>query len=100
MKQHITKEQWDELKEVQKDTILAEMLFPNPDLRDTDSPNIGQMIEFLGDDLVGFWRGEEGHGWEVDVYINLIDIKKELPKEFRSDEMCDALWEAVKQKLK
>ncbi len=52
--------------------------------------NIGQMIEFLGD------------------YIDILDLREKwtvremIPgmKLYEYDELCDALWEAVKEKLK
>ncbi len=78
MKQHITKEQWDEIDK--KDEFLEAINSNVPagyiEMSDSNYPNIGQMIEFLGDD---------------ETY-NVVEV-------YNNDELCDALWEAVKNKL-
>lgn len=55
---------------------------------DADFPDIGQMIEFLGDDwwydFFGIWFIGDDAG----------------PEKKYEGELCDALWEAVKNKLK
>jgi hypothetical protein len=73
MKQQITKEQWEELEVCQMRKlykVLGVALL-----------NIGQMIEFLGDN----WICEMGQ------LYNPVDLNPET--------LCDALWEAVKYKL-
>ena len=88
MKQHITQKQWDEISNVQKDMIwnreedgLAHNL---------KEPNIGQMIEFLG----------EKHTLTMIQDFNTGEIKYMNNVEWeRDEELCDTLWEAVKKKL-
>ena len=92
MKQHITKEQWDELSGKQKDKFLGldkdTMLFA-PD----NYINIGLMIEFLGDGylLIGNNSNNDNNLWEVTT--------KYIDRPFIRNELADALWEAVKEKL-
>lgn len=74
MKQHITLKQWDEITKEQKN-ILWDSGFQR-------EMNIGQMIEFLGDE-------------DFEIEFGII----ELPG-FRTTYLCDALWKAVKYKLK
>jgi len=98
MKQHITKTQWEELSEKQKDIIYTwkgylVMTVPK-DQEDAYGRmlSIGEMIEFLGESLEDINRvlGPDGRLWSVDV--------KGFPY-FADYELCDALWEAVKFKL-
>lgn len=86
MKQHITKKQWDELSEDER-IIYFGSGQPNPEHPEENYPSIGQMIEFLGDDL-----------WQIDN----LSVKEwaVLGVGFkRNKELVDALWEAVKEKL-
>ncbi len=88
MKQDITKEQWNELEKNQKD-LWYEKLYPElPQFAKNQElvmPNIGQMIEFLG----------------IDYIHALIRVKyKDTHSIVAPDLVCDALWEAVKHKLK
>jgi len=89
MKQHITKKQWDELDKKILIEAFGEYGYHEDDII------IGRMIEFLGVDL---WRIElEGvlnKPWSVDF-----TLKGKLCGR-KSRELCDALWEAVKYKLK
>lgn len=65
-------------------------------------PNIGQMIEFLGDELIGIWRGEDYEGWEVDVcrdFEKYLKSSEKQLKTFIAKELCDALWSACRYKL-
>lgn len=81
MKQNITKEQWDELPAKYKRFKVPKhwaISFDGP--VGISYPNIGQLIEFLGDD---WWEYIEAD------YYNKSDF-----------ELCDSLWEAVKHKLK
>lgn len=98
MKQHITKKQWDELNSIEKfswNKIIKEMVHKDYLVREmtisrTDYPSIGQMIEFLGDDDYPKAICEEwGDG--LDVPKDYIGIS--------INELCDELWEAVKNKL-
>lgn len=106
MKQHITKEQWDELTFIQKAHFLGipknepkwEERWSEEDLeksmRTRHYPSVGQMIEFLGINLFEITHLPEG--WEVRIVIdgNVPDVGE------CSKSICDALWEAVKAKLK
>lgn len=101
MKQHITKNQWDELSGEEQKVLCANFRNENGDLKLTYCsneaerkegrikysflPTIGQMIEFLGDDyhkalLVSYYIAN-------DEYVP-------------TNEICDTLWEAVKYKLR
>lgn len=118
MKQHITKEQWDELSLEQKDILVAkygekannQLKHPPKNTRGTQRDNIwlggygesykiealtiGQMIEFLGDDLKII---------ENDKPHNTIRVRYKahnLPLMEISEELVDALWIACKNKLK
>ena len=62
---------------------------------------IGQMIEFLGDDLAGIYKGDgmdKIEGWSIEKFTLTDDFK--MPDYYNTNELCDALWEAVKYKLK
>ncbi|MHA1401835.1 MAG: hypothetical protein ACTSQE_15910 [Candidatus Heimdallarchaeaceae archaeon] len=91
MKQHITKEQWDELKYKEQQQLVGK----GEVVKEKDIYwlrfNIGQMIEFLGDE---WWKG----------LFDLIAEQKKNGLEYRIitryTNICDALWEAVKEKLK
>lgn len=102
MKQHITKEQWDELTKEQKakffdetDVDWANCLRSYPEgivecAEDWRWPSIGQMIEFLGENMYQINLGTNGLAWAM--------LTKE-GKQITAYELCDALWEAVKHKL-
>lgn len=103
MKQHINKKQWDELSEGEKS------IFNNTGLIDCTCsrcqenllslPNIGQMIEFLGDDLL--ITNDATKDFSPDWYVGeYYWHEKEWGKHFIKKELCDALWEAVKYKLR
>lgn len=90
MKQHIIQKQWDELSEEQQEFFVIKM--GNNDGPYIIMPNIGQMIEFLG------------NGWAYD-FMEEGTIYNELESDFASfciknEDLCDALWEAVKEKFK
>lgn len=101
MKQQITKEQWNELTDDNKDKFLLTLgiiiktsaLGPSEMPRqgrtvDGVLPTIGQLIEYLGADL-------EIRRTLTDQW--LVDLDGES---FVKDELIDALWEATKYKLK
>jgi len=103
MKQHITEEQLDELTKKQSEKIHEWYGFPkgasghNREL--ALQLSIGKLIEFLDECIndsyfsIGtqpVWGGKDGdtvigHTWCVEEYEN--------------NELCDALWEAVKESL-
>jgi len=86
MKQHITKEQWEELSDKQKEKFCNWELESKTIGKTSESkyPNIGQMIYFLGDDWFNYMLNKEGRG-----YFN-----------FNCWALCDALWNGVKEKLR
>jgi len=90
MKQHITKKQWDELNEEQKSILVEHYHKMNPLSSACITCNIGQMMEFLGDDLVQIIHLPLSESWEV--YYFLMELTER-------EELRDALWEAVKHKL-
>ena len=101
MKQHITKEQW---RQVTNGNKIPEVIY-NQLISSTKYSlgneiskyiTIGFMIEFLGDD----WYDNNFvtfEGYPSCVGILLIDNKG---TDFDKIELADALWEAVKYKLK
>ncbi len=115
MKQHITKEQWNEI-DINKikfinsiDNICLEVKTSCIDDIITEAsknlesfrPSIGQMLEFLGDDLLKI----ENNVQYVIVKIFEKEGKRSLvgcllkKGKFEEEELVDALWEAVKYKL-
>lgn len=96
MKQKITKKQLNELDQKGKNTLYHWFEKKDFDLvayEDEDSflyyplPAIGQMIEFLDE------QEELNNGWYIENGKRLtIDI-------FGKGELCDALWEAIKDIL-
>ena len=90
MKQKITKKQWQELSNIEMLFIVNYFkgrLFDNGYLF-----NIGQMIEFLGDDF-------DSIQLSTCYTVVLEDTKKFNINSFRDKELCDALWGAVKFKI-
>lgn len=108
MKQYITKEQWNELNPekkmkfiitLEKKPEIIEYEYTNRShhprwgsvLKEIENfrPNIGQMIEFLKDDLDSIENMN-------DSYLCYNKNRKQIEKR----ELCNALWETVKFKLK
>ncbi len=97
MKQNITKTQWEELSSEEQNTLFYEV-----DDRLNEGQvlllSIGQMIEFLGDDLDTIdndWDSTIGENiWLVNFTANdkYISLKRK--------ELADLLREALKYKLK
>ena len=94
MKQCITKAQWEELNTLHN-VAFTKAICPNAivsmfgEYVEEEYPSIGQMIEFMGDEFsIDKLHYDCGIKWEV--YTTQPFIK---------DELCDALWEAVKCKL-
>lgn len=117
MKQNITKEQWNELTENEKYTI--DKCYKDSDFKSDDNEimnehwDIGRMIEFLKKEdneiEIEYVRAECFIGWKVIGWeygqrkCNHCDRDYWERKKFYGeswDELCDALWEAVKYKLK
>lgn len=95
MKQHISVEQLSELSDKSREK-LEDYVFSNiimTQKRFIPLLSIGQMIEFL-DEECGAWKMESWQEWEiVDTEMNKnITLSK-------SAELCDALWNSVKEIL-
>ena len=99
MKQHITKEQWNELTNIEQQRLCDIIKINYTDFnhqRNTEGYlserlNIGGMIEFLGynfNDIVRDFKNGQGF---------LVGVDGTMTK---GEELVDALWEAVKYKLK
>ena len=88
MKQKITKKQWNELDGLNQKNFWIEMYglaILDSDFSFRTIPTIGQMIEFLGDDLKQMEKRYSR--WFVG-------------KGCLEEELCDALWIACRYKLK
>lgn len=100
MKQHITYEQMCELSP-QARVKLTKWFWnkivsgPLPELvtRDEEDVTIGQMIEFL-DEHWGAWQISSWQEWSITRHEN-----GETQYHNTEPELCDALWEAVKDIL-
>lgn len=89
MKQSITKKQWDELSDEEKT-----MFFNSDPKGEFHLPRIGELIEFVKDDL------EQIYHYQRYVYTWSLDFYDREGKAIETMDLCDALWEAVKKKLK
>lgn len=94
MKQQITKEQWEEITYKQRIKFCKIVNCELDILK-----NMGQIVEFLGDDLsdiiqLGVFFDDDIDGWKVTV------MKEGMGFEIEQDELIDALWKAVIFKLK
>jgi hypothetical protein len=101
MKQHITKQQWDELSEEEKYQFCLKLgwVWKKPGLpiafNGVEDVTIGQMIEFLGwKDIHEIFPSRSVDG-EIFWHVQMMDDFKSM-----ASELADALWEAVKYKLK
>ena len=101
MKQRIRKKQWNNLKAKTKRVfykgIGTEFYLTVKDYEDDwywNPPNIGQMIEFLGEDEQHFNKAWWNRLFRADEAYGDYIIEKNY-----EGELCDALWEAVKYKL-
>jgi hypothetical protein len=104
MKQRITIEQWDELKSEQKNKLgkwwgnkIKNDISWFEALLEQDSGikllfSVGQMIEFLGDNIINIFFSIQCINYQIDRQLKSSDFKER--------EFCDALWEAVKEVLK
>ncbi|MFA7020971.1 MAG: hypothetical protein WC215_05400 [Bacilli bacterium] len=101
MKQHITEKQINELSE----TELDKLYYFTGSLEDDGIKllSIGEMIEFL-DSFDLEVNISKPHLTQYDVsiydkYTDRVTLKPNLGF-YQSEELCDALWEAVKEALK
>ena len=96
MKQKVTKEQWDELTQKEK----CQFLNCSNNWRNVKTmiasglPTIGQMIQFLGD----YWYEDVSE--ENDCYDQNEEVCGSSFSFTSNEKLVDALWEAVKSKLK
>lgn len=101
MKQNITEEQWNELKIKDKISFISK-LKQMPEQEDnygelyTFRPSIGQMIEFLGDDLSQI--DNEVLENQEKIWTIWFDEGRGFGR-FSAIELVDVLWEKVKHKL-
>ena len=103
MKQRITIEQWDELSDKEKD-ILYDFYGECVSECGWYHLNIGQLIEFLGEDLDEIIRYKDNRikgskKWCV-ACEKFYRFGKGAEQLFDANELIDALWEATKHKLK
>ena len=91
MKQHITKEQWNKLRDKDKLELVSYRAFFNKELAFNNFPSIGQMMEYLGNDIDSILKSTR---WQV-----ILEADGEI-KGFTEEELVDALWMAIKYKLK
>ena len=83
MKLQITEKQWHELDASGKSEWKAAANIDDYKVEnESGGPDIGMMIEFLGDD------------WDVST-----SISQNLVVTPDNEDLCDALWNAVKEKL-
>lgn len=102
MKQNITQYQWDDISNNTKEHFrrdIGEWTGLGPFL-----PTIGQMIEFLGDKLCRMTHeiyNEDEYKLQQEVFnMKWTWIVIMYDRTFLHEELCDALWDAVKNKLK
>jgi hypothetical protein len=100
MKQHITVEQYRELTQEQQNNLLSELKLAVKDMVSengfdyegyvTRCTTIGKMIEILSKNLYG----------EIMIYENEVIVVgpggSDTLNKNQHEELCDALWEAVK----
>jgi len=95
MKQNITVTQLQELSDTARDKLtfyLESTGTLHGDYRDNDfceHVNIGRMIEFLDDHKYDYQK----------LFVSDYYDGYECPNYIPADEICDALWEAVKENL-
>jgi hypothetical protein len=103
MEQYSTKEQWDELSDEEKKIVFlkfyTEDLFNELCHKKGQEPelflSIGQMIEFIGGDLIQI----NYDGLEYDVVIDIGDSECNAIG-FNKKELKDSLWKACRYKLR
>ena len=111
MKRYITKEQWDELSDKEKQHWKYKVHIEGTgfDTGVVAEIGIASMIEYLGDDL-GYMQRASSTSllWECGNNPKPISMREDKnvlkPMEAwrvsNQPELCDALWEAVKFKIK
>ncbi len=101
MKQHITKKQLDELSgEAEQRLHIWVLMHKYTSSWNAKKLNIGQMIEFLDDYLL-----EKKDDWSIHVgrngymFASAKGTLRPQPHKGLEIDLCDALWEAVKEVL-
>jgi hypothetical protein len=89
MKQYIDRNQWEELTDDQQ-VYLMNICNCTPTV------TIGQLIEFLGEDLI---MTNENNEWFVEWNCEFINGENVNNENSLKWELIDALWEATKYKL-
>lgn len=90
MRQHITKEQWDELSDGEKHILNFNVTHNGMYGSKGTYPIIGELIEYLGEDLKSI-------RWDVPGVTGGVIVRTEKTYVY---ELIDALWEATKYKLR
>ncbi len=110
MRQHINKEQWNEISKEKQKVVLKLLLdkneiiaYLNTRFGDKYSFNIGLMIELLGDQLCRI-KHEIYNDDEYKLQMEVFNAKWTwivimYDRTFLKEELSDALWEAVKYEL-
>jgi hypothetical protein len=83
MKQKITIDQWRELSKEQQNCLIEWYIKREHDLSTIPYLTIGELIEFLGEDWVDY----------------LFEDRQDIVCPIYEGELCDALWEAIKENL-
>ena len=97
MKQHITREQLNELNTLGrdrfKDWVVKKGYVKKPEFMvlPDHRPSIGQMIEFLGNEALAYTLFKVEDAYRADDACWVVPAW--------DGELCDALWEAVKKVL-
>jgi hypothetical protein len=111
MKQNITKEQWNELNEEQqkkwykifyKEYIDEEELWKTATFlfRIFKLPNIGQMIEFLDNDIKIKHTSTNLVTKKIHIGIVItLNSDFQIAEIINLEQLCDILWETIKYKL-
>ena len=86
---------WDNVAKYEVEGKLYGINYPSVASKSNCLPllSIGQMIELLGDEWNSLWNFSSFEVQEYEVSIEHVDRNK------KGTSLCDALWEAVKQKL-
>ena len=100
MKQTISKKQWEELSKEEQDIYAKKIYIDLIIIAANGYPTIGQLIEFLGDDLWVIHQLDVPDNNKRKRVWYLEDAESGIDKDKCFDELIDALWEAVKYKLK
>lgn len=97
MKQYITTEQANSIPDYKFERLYKKLYGDKDKIYSADDITIGKMIEILGDDF-GYICYQQNQGGDNYYEVSLIDpAGSEIY--YKNKELCDALWEAVEQRL-